>query len=93
MNYARAQYFLAGCYAKAIGVKYDKESARVWMAIAKVNGNKAAGDFLSKARWTISSDEERAIREMLNEGKTSMELSGNLKFALEGIAEYKRKVE
>ena len=93
LNYARAQYFLAGCYAKAIGVEYDKESARVWMAIAKVNGNKAAGDFLAKAGWTVSLDEERAIREMLNEGKTSMELSGNLKFALEGIAEYKRKVE
>ena len=94
MNHAQAQYFLAGCYAKAIGVKYDKELARVWMAIAKVNGSKLAEDFLAKAGWTVTADEERAILGMLNGGKSpTVEPSGNLKFALECIAEHRGKVE
>jgi len=84
-NYARAQYFLAGCYAKAIGVKYDKELARVWMAIAKVNGSKFAEDFLAKAGWTVSPDEERAIREVIKDGDTDVSISGSLKSALQEI--------
>ena len=86
LNYAQAQYFLAGCYAKGIGVKYDKESARVWMAIAKVNGSKAAGDFLAKAGWVVSSDEERAIREILKNGSSDVSISVKLKSALQEIA-------
>ena len=85
MNYAQAQYFLAGCYAKGIGVKYDKESVRVWMAIAKVNGSKAAGDFLAKAGWSVSSDEERAIREILKNGSSDVSISVKLKSALQEI--------
>ena len=86
LNYAQAQYFLAGCYAKGIGVKYDKESARVWMAIAKVNGSKAAGDFLAKAGWVVSSDEERAIREIQKNGSPDVSISVKLKSALQEIA-------
>ena len=89
LNYAQAQYFLAGCYAKAIGVKYEKESARVWMAIARANGNKAAGDFLAKAGWVVLEDEVRAINEMLNEGKTSVEISTVMKSALQHIVDCK----
>ena len=89
LNYAQAQYFLAGCYAKGIGVKYDKESARVWMAIAKVNGSKAAGDFLAKAGWVVSLDEERAISEVLQDGKLAEPVSGKLREALQSIIRYK----
>ena len=55
------------------------------MAIAKVNGNEAAGDFLAKAGWTVSPDEERAIREVIKDGDTDVSISGSLKSALQEI--------
>ena len=64
------------------------------MAIAKVNGSKAAEDFLAKAGWSVSSDEERAILGTLNDGRSpTVELSRNLKFALESIAGHIRKLK
>ena len=55
------------------------------MAIAKVNGSKAAEDFLAKAGWVVSSDEERAIREVIKDGDTDVSISGSLKSALQEI--------
>ena len=85
MNCAQAQYFLGGCYVKSIGTRYDKEKARVWMMIAMANGSRAAGEFLKKADWVPSPEEERGIHEMLKGGKTTALLSGSLRAALREV--------
>lgn len=41
-GYHRAQYLLALCFAKGIGVACDQESAYLWMCIARVAGNDRA---------------------------------------------------
>ena len=79
LNHARAQYLLGGCYAKAIGVKYDREQSRLWMIMAKVNGDRAAADFLSKAGWSVSADEEAAVREILETGNSDRAISAALR--------------
>ena len=79
LNHARAQYLLGGCYAKAIGTKYDKEQSRQWMIMAKVNGDKAATDFLSKSGWRVSADEESAVKEILETGRSDRRISSALR--------------
>jgi TPR repeat protein len=82
---SRAQYLLGGCYAKSVGTRYDRELSRIWMAVAEVNGSRAAADFLAKAQWPVSDAECRAIGEMLLSGETAEPISEDMKSVLKSI--------